>query len=162
MTQSPPSDVIAEFIVDGIPAPQGSKQIRQNKARTKAWLTESSKALKPWREQVKIEAERAMEAGSSTAYPGATIDYVRPPYGDAVHVALTFVFVRPRSVKPAQRPHHTVKPDLDKLTRAILDALTGTVLVDDSRVVSIQAHKRYQEASFDKPGVIVRVVKFRG
>lgn len=155
-------DVIAEFIVEGLPAPQGSKQIRQNKARTKVWLTESAKTLKPWREQVATEARSAMFDGSEYGS--------RPPYGDAVCVALTFVFPRPKSVPVAKRPHHIVKPDVDKLSRAILDALTGTVIVDDARVVTLIAHKRYQHQAvsisgkdkpewFDAPGVIVRVTR---
>jgi Holliday junction resolvase RusA-like endonuclease len=42
-------------------------------------------------------------------------------------------------------------PDLDKLIRAILDALTGVVWRDDGQVVDIVASKVYA----DTPGVDV-------
>lgn len=37
-----------------------------------------------------------------------------------------------------------VKPDLDKLCRALLDGMTdGGLITDDARVVGLHAHKRY-------------------
>ena len=36
-----------------------------------------------------------------------------------------------------------MKPDLDKLIRAVLDGLTGVAYVDDSQVILIQATKTY-------------------
>lgn len=44
-------------------------------------------------------------------------------------------------------PRPRSKPDIDKLVRATLDALIGTVFDDDSRIVRIVAEKR-----FAKPG----------
>jgi Holliday junction resolvase RusA-like endonuclease len=38
---------------------------------------------------------------------------------------------------------HVSKPDIDKLLRAVLDPLTGIVMVDDSRVAYVTASKRY-------------------
>lgn len=51
---------------------------------------------------------------------------------------------------PATRP-----PDLDKLTRAVLDALTGIVWVDDRQVVALHSTK-VQGAT---PGVDVTVTE---
>jgi Holliday junction resolvase RusA-like endonuclease len=59
----------------------------------------------------------------------------------AVKVLVTFQFVLPKSVKA--RAHHTVKPDLDKLLRAVLDALTGIAYEDDAQVVTAVAMKVY-------------------
>lgn len=39
--------------------------------------------------------------------------------------------------------HPTVAPDLDKLVRCTLDALTGLAFGDDSRVISVLASKVY-------------------
>lgn len=39
----------------------------------------------------------------------------------------------------------TVKPDLDKLCRTVLDALTGVAYKDDSQVIGIIANERYGE-----------------
>nr|DAN37658.1 MAG TPA: Endodeoxyribonuclease RusA [Caudoviricetes sp.] len=58
---------------------------------------------------------------------------------------------RPRWDVPA------VKPDLDKLTRAVFDALTDAgVWRDDSRVVDMRVTKRYEDAEA-VPGVWVEV-----
>jgi len=64
---------------------------------------------------------------------------------DAVVIDVTFCFIRPKSVKEKKRPDMTVKPDLDKLCRTVLDALTGVAYRDDSQVVSIVASKVYAE-----------------
>lgn len=37
------------------------------------------------------------------------------------------------------------KPDLDKLIRAVCDALTGYAYIDDSQVTQVQASKRWAE-----------------
>ena len=58
-------------------------------------------------------------------------------------VRATFYLAQPRSARRRALPH--VKPDLDKLLRAVGDALTGTVYADDSQVVSIAAAKLYGE-----------------
>jgi len=60
-----------------------------------------------------------------------------------------FQFVRPKShytAKGALRdaaPRHVGKPDIDKLCRAVLDALTGIAYADDSQVVALDASKVY-------------------
>ena len=45
---------------------------------------------------------------------------------------------------PLIRSHgYPKQPDLDKLVRAVMDALTGVCYVDDSQVVSINARKEW-------------------
>ena len=36
-----------------------------------------------------------------------------------------------------------MKPDLDNVLKAVLDAMNDVVYVDDSQVVNMVAHKRY-------------------
>lgn len=60
---------------------------------------------------------------------------------EAVSMDLEFYFNKPKSAK--KRVHVVVKPDIDKLARAILDAGTGILYGDDSQVVSLSASKRY-------------------
>lgn len=62
------------------------------------------------------------------------------PLTGAVRVDLRFIMPKPKTVK-RERPH--VKPDLDKLVRAVLDGLTGVAYVDDAQVTSVTATKRY-------------------
>lgn len=62
------------------------------------------------------------------------------PIDGPVVLQVTFELARPKTVK---REYPSVAPDLDKLVRAIGDALTGIVWVDDSQVVNLHAWKRY-------------------
>ena len=63
------------------------------------------------------------------------------PRGTAVSINAVFQFVRPTSQKGRVEP--TVKPDIDKLARALLDALTNVGYVDDAQVVQLQLWKVY-------------------
>jgi len=64
------------------------------------------------------------------------------PVAVAVKVELDFIVTKPKSTK---RAFPSVKPDLDKLVRAVLDGLTGVVYEDDSQVIMIKASKTYGE-----------------
>jgi crossover junction endodeoxyribonuclease RusA len=57
-----------------------------------------------------------------------------------ITVTATFTFLPPKTTK---RAAPTVKPDIDKLVRAVLDALTGIAYEDDAQVTSILAMKNY-------------------
>jgi len=74
-------------------------------------------------------------------------------YDGAVSVDLKFYIYRPKSVSEKKRPHPTVKPDIDKLVRAILDALKGKIYTEDARVCGVCASKDYG----DPPRVEIQV-----
>ena len=76
-----------------------------------------------------------------------------PPLEGPVRVHLGFCLLKPPSV-PKKRHFPTVKPDIDKLARAVLDAMTGIVFRDDAQVVSLLAAKRYEAEG----GVQIEVV----
>lgn len=128
------------FFVPGLPAPQGSKD---------QFGRESCKLLPAWRSLVSVMAKQAMGGNAPTLSP--------------VSVTATFAFPRPKShfgtgskamVLRSDAPHKKAgKPDLDKLQRAIFDAMTGIVFKDDCQVWSVGAVKIYS----DKPGVAVSV-----
>jgi Holliday junction resolvase RusA-like endonuclease len=63
-----------------------------------------------------------------------------------VKVQITFHLPRPKS-RPKRHTHPDVRPDLDKLQRAVLDALTGIAWRDDAQVCAIAAEKCYTTAS---------------
>ena len=114
-----------EFTVYGIPAPQGSKS-RDRFGN----MFESSKALKPWRTAV------------STTF--LTLRGRRCFTGP---LALSVVFYMPKG-KSVKRSLPAVKPDLDKLTRAVMDALKHAgAYLDDSQVCQIKATKVYSSGS---------------
>ena len=68
-----------------------------------------------------------------------------------VKVSITFLFVRPKShwkgngadITGTAPADMTVKPDIDKTTRACLDAMTGRVYRDDAQVTHLDAVKVY-------------------
>ena len=57
-----------------------------------------------------------------------------------IKLNLKFRLAKPKTVK---RAHPIVPPDLDKLVRSALDALTGVAYKDDSQVLDISAQKVY-------------------
>jgi Holliday junction resolvase RusA-like endonuclease len=125
------ADVIT-FTVPGIPQPQGSKK----------WvgrlIDSNADTLRPWRDRVLYAARDAM----------VKLDEATPVLAGAIAVGLTFRFVRPASVSARKRPHMTVKPDLDKLTRAIFDSCTDAgVWRDDAQVVTVVTTKTYGEVA---------------
>jgi len=140
---------VISFTVFGDPVPQGSK-VMVGKARK--LLVEGNRAkLNPWRQDVAAAAQAAMESG---------------PWREAVSVQMTFFLKRPKghfgtgrnegTLRSAAPRRPGTKPDIDKLSRSILDALTGIVFADDSQVVSLDAMKMYADNGHT-PGVVVNV-----
>ena len=87
--------------------------------------------MKPWREQVGGEALKSR--------PTSTIWAERH-----VPVKLSLYFCMPMPKKPVKnRPTPSVKPDIDKLCRACLDAMSGILYVDDGQVTTLIAQKTY-------------------
>jgi crossover junction endodeoxyribonuclease RusA len=117
------------IIVHGEPAPQGSKSFKGYRGG-KAILVESSKKLKPWREAIVIAAKEVMSIQSLN----------KPGFSGPVVVSVEFYRDKPKSAKKKVWPD--TKPDIDKLVRAVLDALTiAEVIKDDSLVVDLRALK---------------------
>jgi crossover junction endodeoxyribonuclease RusA len=93
------------------------------------------------------------------------------PFFEPVLIALTFKLHRPlshygsgknaRLVKPSAPKHPAKVPDIDKLTRAVLDALTSIVWVDDSQVVRLTASKVYVDR-WQEEGVHLDVSTYEG
>lgn len=129
-----------DFFAGGTPVPQGSKNAYVRGGR--AVLVDANARLKPWRAAVRAAAEAAIAEGG-----WETLD-------EPCRVHLGFTVPRPKRHRwgvPA------VKPDLDKLTRAVFDALTDAgVWKDDSRVVSMEVAKKYEDDEA-VPGVWVEV-----
>lgn len=135
------------FFVPGTPAPQGSKKHVGNGV-----MIESSKHLKPWRASVAWIAKQ----------------HTKQPHAGPIKLDLEFVMPRPKShygtgrnaerIKPSAPDVHTQKPDIDKLVRAVLDAITGIAYIDDSQVVKVTARKHWPHFFGDRAGVYVIVV----
>lgn len=113
--------------VDGLPIQQGSKQAGITKAGRPYLYDVNSAELKAWRHKVACAAD------------------VGETYDCPVWLSIWFYLPKPKHPKFDDYP--AVVPDIDKLTRAIHDALKdGALLADDSRVVDAHQHKRYADA----------------
>ncbi len=129
------TESLISFQVHGLPIPQGS---------TRAWvlhgkpvITSSAKGLNTWR---RLVADVAQDYAPTEPWEG--------PVGIELHFGLP----KPKSAPKRKRVWPDKRPDLDKLTRAVLDALTYVVFADDSQVVDIRASKDY-----GAPGVVVEI-----
>ena len=136
------------FVVYGLAAPQGSKRHVGN-----GRMIESSKAVSPWRQDVKHAALACLPPDWNPSLPMA--------------LSVVFRFKRPQThigkkgLKPSAPQHCTSARagDIDKLQRSLLDGLTGVLYDDDRQVVSITAHKRYTVG--DEPqGALITLMPF--
>ena len=124
-----------DFFVAGVPAAQGSKRhVGGGK------MIESSKSLAPWRATIISEAVQANTEKVRLTGP--------------INLGLTFYFPRPVShygtgrnagkLKPLVSPYKSSRPDIEKLCRAVCDALVQSgALQDDGQVVILHAKKLY-------------------
>lgn len=117
-----------EFTVHGIPVPQGSKT---------RWGTEDNPHTRGWRATV-AEAAAKLDA---------------PCLSGPVSVSVEFVFPRPKAhyrtgkhadeLRESAPLWKTSAPDLDKLQRAIGDALAGVLIRDDAQIAVWHVSKVY-------------------
>lgn len=140
------------FFVPGTPIPKGSMNGRVTRAKGRPIAMvydQQGRKLKNWQEAIKWAA---------IAHRRAPVTEAR----QAFRIRLVFQFPRPKNQLTSRgkrtvkfRPLPTVKPDVDKLTRAVLDALSGTIYKDDAQVTTITARKTYHET----PGAWIQIIE---
>lgn len=136
--------MIAVF-VPGHCAVQGSIRYVGKSNAGRAILTSDSKKTKPWRADVR--AQLLDDCGKPRAV-----------FASGVHVEAEFVMPRPKSCPKKSTPQAVKKPDLDKLMRALLDAVTSAgVWRDDSQVISVSAIKRLAKLD-ETPGLHLEIM----
>ena len=133
--------------IPGTPQQQGSKRL------TNGHMIETNRQLAPWRaDAIQIIKQEMVRQGSNW------------PLTEAVHVSAFFRFVRPKShygtgrnsgnLKRSAPYWRTSLPDLDKLQRALGDALTQAGAIrDDALIVSWVAAKEWDSC----PCTIVQI-----
>jgi len=123
--------------VPGTPVPQGSVDVYRGH------IVAVKPALREWRNKIR--------ASTMARHNGA------PPMDGPLNVSLVFQLAPPKKPRwwaPA------VKPDLDKLIRAVNDSLSTTkkqrgVITDDARIIHIDAAKTYHGT----PGVYITITQ---
>jgi len=133
-----------EFIVPAVP-------VAQPRARAVSF-NGRARVYEPTRHPVKaFKATVAMAA--QAAYQG-------PPLAGPLRVDLVFVFPRNKGQiwkkRPMPRIRHTKKPDRDNCDKAVMDALTGILWVDDCQACEGEIVK-WIAAGDEQPHVLVRV-----
>lgn len=119
------------FNVAGLPVPQGSLKVMNGNL-----IHVKDKELRAWR----------IEIGNTAKNCGIKL----ADKNKGISIDLMFCMPRPKTVK---RAIPCTRPDLDKLIRGVLDALTGIAYVDDGQVVSISATKIYSNFVGVKIGI---------
>ena len=178
MTAGPTLDI--RFFVPGIPVPKGSHEafVRAvgkckkckpgkpcmagncvNGVIVRAIVADEQGAeLKAWQQMTHYKAISARNSAGHRL--------VKAP--GSVDVSMVFVIPRPKGHWTASglltkegrdRPNPSVKPDNDKLQRAISDGLTGALVEDDAQLVIGRAAKIYASWKGDV-GVVVRARQF--
>jgi crossover junction endodeoxyribonuclease RusA len=139
MNQTQEGANVMNVFIPGTPVPQGS--MRGYARGGGVVITSANKKTMPWRADI---------AAVVRSYVGSEIMHPDGP----VSVTITFVMPRRASEPKRTTPAHVRKPDIDKLIRAALDAITGIVFTDDSQVVHVTAHKHTAEIG-EQPGMHV-------
>lgn len=94
---------------------------------------------------------------ASRSFAGVVRTYAgenRPPqlFDGPISVSLIFYLAKPKSA-PKREKYPAKKPDIDNLVKAITDGCEGIIFTNDSRIVDLNAIKRYDPV----PRVIVRI-----
>lgn len=134
----------------GTPAPKGSNRaiLRGGFAVMVPGSSDTGKLkIKSWEASVRVAAQ----------------DIARMFVQTPIAVAIVFRLARPGGhwsknggLRPSAPLRPSVKPDVDKLARATLDAMTGVVFDDDSRIVELALHKTYAEPGKEGARIVVK------
>ena len=132
--------------VPGVPVQQGSMKAVPIGGGRHRVVPDNEKRLKPWR--------------AAIAEPVQTLFGAEGPFTGGVAVKLVFRFARPqghygrRGLLASAPSLKTTEPDLDKLCRAVLDALTESgIWRSDAQVVDLHAVKVFAAS----PGAQIRI-----
>jgi Holliday junction resolvase RusA-like endonuclease len=148
---------VFDITVAGTPVPQGSLTPMISRSTGRVMVINKDARLATWRNSIVAAAIEAQPEQAVTR--GLTF-----PLGGPIAADVEFTMPRPQNhygtgknagrVKASAPIFPARMPDIDKLLRAILDALTvAQVWADDGQVVTCIARKRYGE----QPGVRISV-----
>lgn len=111
------------IVVHGTPIGKArARTVTQRNGRVHAYTPDETAV---WQDVIRCEALRSRPTA---------------PLEGPLYVKLVFYLPRPRTAK---RAWPSVKPDLDNLEKAVLDALNRLIWRDDAQIVSKVSTKRY-------------------
>ncbi len=109
-----------------VPKTWAAAAVAQGKA-PRAIVTNDNPKAKDWEQRIATEAQ---------AVAGETL------FEGPVVLSVAFYLPRPKSL-PRRVVHHTTRPDCDKATRCVLDALTHVLYRDDGQVIELHVRKQF-------------------
>lgn len=134
MTVADASVRLLDFFVPGLPITQGSKRIvmaGKGPNRRAVLIEDRDADLQRWRKAVGEGARYYMGVKPVMA-------------GEDFSLIVECVFTLPRPASRARRfAFPNKKPDVDKLARAVGDAVKAIIYGDDGQIVDLIARKRY-------------------
>jgi Holliday junction resolvase RusA-like endonuclease len=161
------------IIAYGTPAPQGSKKFLGLSKAGRGILGESSKKVRPWRQDVKAAAREALVKASVEMRDALSGDLKRIiqidgmmgypfPLDCPIRARMVFTMPKPASAPKRRRTFPCRTPDLSKLARSTEDALTEAgIWKDDARVVDYsrlaKVYPGEDPEALDAPGVRIEV-----
>ena len=132
---------------NGTPIPQGSK-VAGKAANGRIFIRDANPGLKAWRDNVAQAVWRTMNER----------EFIIDPLKGPVQLHVWFYFEKPKSNR-TYRPTSRQVGDLDKLLRAVCDAITDAGgYDDDSQVVSISGEKLWADQE-TRPGVVIHLLE---
>jgi Holliday junction resolvase RusA-like endonuclease len=149
-------DRVVSLRVVGVPTTQGSKNgfvVKSKFGKARAIVVDvKPHALRSWREAIRCDVVSALGAGWA-------------PVEGPIRVDLVFALPKPASAPKRKRtwPIGARSGDIDKLERAVLDALTDSgIFKDDGQVVELRGVKDYVDEVTATPGVRIDVFRYSG
>jgi Holliday junction resolvase RusA-like endonuclease len=148
---------LVAFVVLGTPAPKGSARAFFKAGMKRAVIVkDNDERQRSWDRSVREAALEALPVPEVMAFVQTALD-----------VTIVFHVKRPAGhyskatgkLKPGAPPRPLGKPDIDKLARTTLDAMTGSVFDDDSRIADLQLSKRW--AMPGREGATISVTEAR-
>ena len=150
--------LIVSLNVVGLPVAQPRHKVRivnpakvKGKGKPKPFAMhyiEGDHPIHRWKDDIQSQSIAAMQE--------------TPPTTAALKVSILFVMQRPATkrwkTKPMPREVHTSKPDLDNLAKAVLDAMSGIVYLDDRQVAQLTLEKQIASGD-EEPHAIIAVMK---
>lgn len=138
---------ILEFRVAGIAQPRGSKKAITVTGQRRGLLIDDNRKSGPWMDLVRREATKVMAD--------------REPFTGPLCLTVTIFRARPKghfrtngNVKPSAPAFPATRPDSSKYMRAIEDAMSKVVYVDDGQLVDSWPSKRWGQ-----PGVLIQLFR---
>lgn len=141
------------FTVLGKPQPAGSKRGFVSPETKRVIIVDAAKGSRSWKQEIAHAAQAALVKATA---PGSDVCVLL----GALRVEIEFYVARPKGhyntrgeLRPAAPAWPAVRPDVDKLSRAVLDGMSGALYRDDAQIIRKSVRKLYGAPE----GCIIRV-----